>query len=84
MRLRADPFEYIKNNFIFMNKYQKIIPSFIMSHSQIDLKELLPRSFNDVSVYACLYGYNQDAREDVIQFFKKQISGQVLMFRVIL
>ena len=81
-KFKADPFEYIKNNFIFMNRYHKVIPSFIMANFQNDRKELLSRGFNNDSVYVCLYGYNQDARERVNQFFNKQISGQVLMFRV--
>lgn len=81
-KFKADPFEYIKNNFIFMNKDHKVIPSFIMGHSSKSQKELLSRGFNNDSVYVCLYGYNQGARDEVNRFFNKQISGQVLMFRV--
>ncbi len=39
-------------------------------------------SLKEDSIYVCIYGYNQQSREEINKLYSQEINGNVLMFRV--
>jgi hypothetical protein len=46
------------------------------------IKDSEMKSLKTDSIYVCVYGYNQERREEITKLFGQKINGNVLMFRV--